>query len=64
MDKLGTSSREDRQARTRSMIQLAGLIEKAGLVETFDITLWEGFQKSPEQKYHVAALYKGLTVLK
>ncbi len=63
MDKLGTSSREARRARTRSMIQLAGLIEKAGLVETFDITLGEDLQKSPEQKLPVAGLFKGLVVL-
>jgi hypothetical protein len=42
---------------------LEGLIEKAGLMETFGITLGEDLQKSPDMKEPVAALFKGFLVL-
>ena len=45
------------------MIQLAGLIEKAGLMETFDIRLGLDLQRDPEQKHQVAGLFKGLVEL-
>ncbi len=45
------------------MIQLAGLMEKAGTLETFDIELGRDMQKDPEMKAQVASLFKGLLVL-
>ena len=63
MSTLEIHSRDIRRARTRSLIQLAGLMEKAGLLETFDIELGRDLQKDPEMKEPVAALYKGLLVL-
>lgn len=63
MDKQGISSHETRRARTRSLVQLGALISKSGLLETFGVTLGEDLQKSPEQKFSVAALYKGLVEL-
>ena len=64
MSTLEIDSRELRRARTRSLIQLAGLMEKAKLLETFHITLGRDLQKDPEMKEPIAALYKGLLVLK
>lgn len=56
-------SLEHRRTRTRSLIQLGGLIEKAGLLEIFGVTLGEDLQKSPDMKEPIAALFKGLLVL-
>lgn len=61
---LEIDSRELRRARTRSLIQLGGLLEKSGLLETFHIELGRDMQKDPEMKEPVAALFKGLLVLK
>lgn len=61
---LEIDSRGLRRARTRSLIQLAGLMEKAKLLETFDIELRRDMQKDPEMREPVAALFKGLLVLK
>ena len=63
MHKLELTSRTARKARTRSLIQVASLASKAGLLETFDIVLGEDLQKSPEMKEPVAALFKGFLVL-
>ncbi|MBY0293109.1 MAG: conjugal transfer protein TraD [Alphaproteobacteria bacterium] len=56
-------SLENRRTRTRFLIQLGGLVEKSGLLETFGITLGENLQKSPDMKEPVAALFKGFLVL-
>ena len=63
MHKLEITSHQLRRARTRSLIQLGALIEKAGLLETFGITLGEDLQKNPEMKLPIAALFKGLLEL-
>ena len=63
MNNLEISSHGLRRARTRSLIQLGGLIEKAGLLDTFQLTLGEDLQKDPETKESICALYKGLLVL-
>lgn len=55
----GTNSAQ-RRARTRSLIQLGGLIEKAGLLETFGIELGLDLQKDLTMKEPIAALFKGL----
>ncbi len=52
-----------RQARVKSLIQIGALCEKAGLLETFSLPLGEDFQKSPDLKMQISALYKGLLVL-
>lgn len=63
MDKLATTSRDFRKARTRQLIQLGALIEKAGLLETFEITLGADLQQELEMKLPVAGLFKGLVTL-
>lgn len=63
MTKFELDSRSLRRARTRSLILLGALMDKAGLLETFGITLGEDLQKSPQMKEPVAALYKGLLEL-
>lgn len=63
MDKQEFTSQGLRRARTRSIIQLGGLIEKAGLLETFGITLGTDLQKDPLMKNPIAALFKGLLEL-
>ena len=63
MDELGTSSREARRARSHSLIQIGALVDKAGLLNTFEIGLGLDLQRDPDLKHQVAALYKGLTVL-
>lgn len=60
MDRMQLSSNAQRRARTRSLIQLGGLVEKAGLVETFGITLGADLQKDSAMKEPVAALFKVL----
>ena len=64
MTLLEIDSRGLRRTRTRSLIQLAGLMEKAKLLEIFHIELGRDMQKDPEMKEPVAALFKGLLVLK
>ena len=63
MHKLELTSHTARKARTRSLIQVATLASKAGLLETFGIVLGEDLQKSPEMKEPAAALFKGFLVL-
>lgn len=53
-----------RRARTRSLISLGGLMKKSGLLETFYIELGLDLQKDVTMKEPIAALYKGLLVLK
>lgn len=63
MNKLEISSHGFRRARTRSLIQLGALMEKAGLLETFDITLGLDLQRDPHVKEQMGALFKGFLVL-
>jgi hypothetical protein len=63
MHHLGTTSSSLRKARTRTLIQLGGLVEKAGLLETFEISLGLDLQKDPEIKEQVAALFKEFLIL-
>lgn len=63
MDTLKINSHGFRRARTRQLIQLGGLIEKAELLETFEISVGADLQKDPDLREPVAALYKGLLVL-
>lgn len=63
MDRFEVTSHSFRRARTRSLIQLGALIETAGLLDTFEITLGSDLQKDPAMKRTVAALFKGLLEL-
>lgn len=42
---------------------LGGLVEKAGLLETFSLPLGDDFQKNPDLKNEISALFNGLLVL-
>jgi hypothetical protein len=53
-----------RQARTRTLIQLGGLVEKTGLADHFDILLGADLQKDMEMKQPMAALVGALLELK
>lgn len=63
MDKLDLTSHAFRRARTRSLVQLGGLVAKSGLLETFEISLGLDLQRDPELKHQTAALFKGLVDL-
>lgn len=63
MDALEITSRGFRRARVRSLIQLGALIDKAGLLETFEITLGADLQRDPGMKEPISALFKGFLIL-
>lgn len=63
MNALEITSHGLRRARVRSLIQAGALVEKAGLLKTFSLPVGSDFQKSPELKDAIGALYKGLLVL-
>lgn len=52
-----------RRARTKSLILVGALAEKAGLLKTFDLPVGSDFQKDGELKLQVSALFKGFLVL-
>jgi len=58
-----TSLSEQRRARTRSLIQLGGLMERAGTLDVFKIPLGVDLQKDVSLKNNIAALFKGLLEL-
>lgn len=60
---LQTSSASGRRARTRSLIQLGGLMELAGILDVFGIPLGLDLQKDVSVKNNIAALFKGLLEL-
>jgi hypothetical protein len=60
---LQTSSSAQRRARTRSLIQLGGLMELAGTLDVFGIPLGVDLQKEISVKNNIAALFKGLMEL-
>ena len=47
---------DDRRARTRTLIQLGGLIEKSGLMEVLGIQMGQDLQKDPNLFSKVAIL--------
>jgi hypothetical protein len=63
MNQFETSSHAFRKARTRTLLQIGGLVAKSGLLETFEISLGLDLQRDPEQKHQVAALFKGMVEL-
>ncbi len=52
-----------RKARTRTLIQLGGLIEKAGLFDQFDLSLGQDLQRDEEVKEDVMVLLGALSSL-
>ncbi len=57
------SSAAKRRARTRSLIQLGGLLEVAGTLDIFNIPLGIDLQKDISVKNNISALFKGLLEL-
>ncbi len=53
-----------RKARTRTLIQTGGLLEKAGLLKEFEIELGTDLQKDIECKDQVHALFGALLELR
>lgn len=47
---------DDRRARTRTLIQLGGLVEKSGLMEVLGIEIGQDLQKDPNLFSKVAIL--------
>ena len=63
MNQLENTSVSLKKARNRQLTQLGAQIQKAGLLETFEITPGVDLQKDPEIKLPIAALFKGLLEL-
>ena len=53
-----------RKARTRTLIQLGGLVEKSGLLEPLNITLGDDLQKDYEHLESIAILMGALSELR
>ena len=64
MEKNNQTHATFRKARTRTLIQLGGLFEKSGLMETFDVQVGENLQETLEKKENVFAILGGLLELK
>ncbi len=58
-----TSSSEKRRARTRSLIQLGGLLDHAGTLEVFNIPLGVDLQSDESVKNNIAALFKSFLLI-
>lgn len=56
MANTGNRSIDIRRARTRTLIQIGGLVEKAGLINLFGIELGQDLQNDDEVLEEVAAL--------
>lgn len=63
MNSLDLTHHGMRRARTRSLIQVGSLVEKAGILKTFDLPVGRDFQKDGELKMQISALYKAFLVL-
>jgi hypothetical protein len=60
----GETSLQFRKARTRTLIQLGGLVEKAGLLDSLNITLGDDIQKDDQQLESAAILMGALSELR
>jgi len=60
----GNNPRNQRKARTRTLIQLGGLVEKAGLLEFVELETGQDLQKDPETFEAAATLMGALLSLK
>ncbi len=63
LDATHTSSSDKRRARTRSLIQLGGLLEHAGTLDIFNIPLGVDLQSDPSIKNNIAALFKSFLLI-
>ncbi|OJW49634.1 MAG: hypothetical protein BGO67_03770 [Alphaproteobacteria bacterium 41-28] len=63
MNSLNLTYHGMRRARVKSLIQVGSLVEKSGLLKTFDLPVGRDFQKDGELKMQISALYKGFLVL-
>ena len=63
LDARQTSSIPQRRARTRSLIQLGGLMERAGTLEVFNIPLGTDLQTDLSIKNNIAALFKSFLII-
>ena len=59
--KLNTTAKQDRRARTRTLIQLGGLIEKSGLMNLIHIQTGEDLQLDHEAYEKAATLFEILS---
>lgn len=64
MEKNNKTHATFRKSRTRTLIQLGGLFEKSGLMESFDLQVGGDLQKDIHKKDQVFALLGGLSELK
>lgn len=64
MEKNNQTHATFRKARTRTLIQLGGLFEKSGLMESFDLQVGDDLQKDIDKKDQIFALLGGLLELK
>jgi hypothetical protein len=58
MHKLELTSCTVKKARTRTLIEVGCLCEKAGVLKSFGIILGKDLQKDPEMQEPVANLFK------
>lgn len=58
------TSTQFRRARTRTLIQLGGLVEKSGILEPLNITLGDDLQKEYEHQESAAVLTGALSELR
>ena len=58
MHKLEITSPTAKKARTRTLIEIGSLCDKAGLLKSFGIVLGKDLQKDPEMQEPTAALFK------
>ncbi len=63
MNAAQTSSSNKRRARTRSLIQLGGLLEHAATLDIFNIPLGVDLQLDPSVKNNIAALFKSFLII-
>lgn len=63
MNAAQTSSSNKRRARTRSLIQLGGLLDHAGTLDIFNIPLGVDLQLDPSVKNNIAALFKAFVII-
>ena len=60
----GPDSKQARRARTRTLIQLGGLLDKSGLLEVLEIQTGQDLKKDPDTLDTAATLMGSLLFLK
>lgn len=64
MQRQSQPSHMTRKLRTRTLIQLGGLIEKAGVLDALDISLGDDLQKDTDVKEAMITLFGALLDMK